>query len=456
MQNLDQSEDTVPIVYIVGTEGYAAQMVRAAERAAAAGTCRLGGVVVDPSYVGQDRHQTAVRDHSKRGWHVFDSTDALFSGGVAAAEREEELHLAVLPVPIHLHAPLTMAAMEAGFHVLCEKPAAGSLDDLTAMEEAARRFRRYLWFGFQHPLNHAFAEALRRVEAGDAGTISAITCSVGWPRDESYYCRAPWAGRLRLDGRAVLDSPIQNAAAHFLHGILELAFRAGFQATSVTAEHARTNAIETADFQGVRIRTVSRPGKGRGRSGPELLMTAAHSCREIKDPVITVHGDRKTIRWRFPDTVEAAPSGGDHSDGTWKILRKGDGTYVNDAALKGALAVLAGHTDTDVVARNLVGVEGARRHLEVVEAAFFGTNSSSGIDATFTVPEIPRHFIHIENGTAGVPQHEIVDIEQTMDAMMRERLLPSELDVPWKNTLLRVEGTVYPRRVVPLAQPHAY
>ena len=41
-----------------------------------------------------------------------------------------------------------------------------------------------------------------------------------WPRDERYYSRNGWAGVKRTnDGTWILDSPTNNACAHFLHNM---------------------------------------------------------------------------------------------------------------------------------------------------------------------------------------------------------------------------------------------
>ena len=49
------------------------------------------------------------------------------------------------------------------------------------------------------------------------GTSSRrITVRAQWPRGASYYARNNWAGRLRVGSAWVLDSPVNNAFAHFL------------------------------------------------------------------------------------------------------------------------------------------------------------------------------------------------------------------------------------------------
>src|SRR5438552_251290 len=74
-----------------------------------------------------------------------------------------------------------------------------------------------------------------------------MRCMVLGPRDEAYYNRNRWAGALRdAHGNLVLDSPANNACAHYLHNMLyvlgDVIDRSDPPAT-VTAELYRAHAI---------------------------------------------------------------------------------------------------------------------------------------------------------------------------------------------------------------------
>src|SRR6266851_4174392 len=58
------------------------------------------------------------------------------------AIREAEADAVIICIPNHLHAPVTLAALERGQHVLVEKPMALSLADAEAMVVAAERAGR--------------------------------------------------------------------------------------------------------------------------------------------------------------------------------------------------------------------------------------------------------------------------------------------------------------------------
>jgi predicted dehydrogenase len=81
--------------------------------------------------------------------------------------------------PPHLHAEITIAALEAGKHVLCEKPLCRTLEEAEAMVSAARRANRVLKCGFNHRHHPAILEAHKRFERGDFGRPIAARCRYG-------------------------------------------------------------------------------------------------------------------------------------------------------------------------------------------------------------------------------------------------------------------------------------
>src|SRR5690242_2847695 len=93
--------------------------------------------VFDP-HLSQFRNRVgSLKSH---GVHALESLDALLSADIDALW---------LPIPIDLHRPYTEAALAAGKAVLCEKPAAGCVDDVDAMIAARDRARLPVAVGFQ-------------------------------------------------------------------------------------------------------------------------------------------------------------------------------------------------------------------------------------------------------------------------------------------------------------------
>jgi len=73
--------------------------------------------------------------------------------------------------PNNSHAEITVAALEAGKHVLCEKPMAATTADARKMLEAAKKSGKKLTIGYQNRFRHDTQVLLKACRAGDLGDI---------------------------------------------------------------------------------------------------------------------------------------------------------------------------------------------------------------------------------------------------------------------------------------------
>ena len=108
-------------------------------------------------------------------------------------------------VPNHLHAPVTLAALEAGKHVLVEKPLATTVTDGEAMAQAAARTGRVLMVAFNYRFRTDSQALKRHVEAGKLGEIYFV--HTGWLRDQGIPAGAEgWFGdKARSGGGCLID-----------------------------------------------------------------------------------------------------------------------------------------------------------------------------------------------------------------------------------------------------------
>lgn len=74
-------------------------------------------------------------------------------------------------VPNKYHAPLTLAAIEAGCHVLCEKPPAMTAEEAEQMAFTAHRAGKILSYGFQYRHTPEVRTLKRFVEEGELGEV---------------------------------------------------------------------------------------------------------------------------------------------------------------------------------------------------------------------------------------------------------------------------------------------
>ncbi|MDD3927454.1 MAG: gfo/Idh/MocA family oxidoreductase, partial [bacterium] len=91
----------------------------------------------------------------------------------------------------------------------------------------------------------------RRILAGEFGRLQRVSFFGLTGRSTAYFNRAPWSGRLSMDGRLVMDSCMGNAMAHYIHNLLFWAGRQGVlswaEAREVEAEMYRAHAVEGTD-----------------------------------------------------------------------------------------------------------------------------------------------------------------------------------------------------------------
>jgi predicted dehydrogenase len=83
------------------------------------------------------------------------------------------------PLPNGLHCEWTLRALDAGKHVLCEKPLASNAGEAERMAAAAARTGRVLLEAFHwrhHPLAARMREILRAGEIGEVRHVEAATC----------------------------------------------------------------------------------------------------------------------------------------------------------------------------------------------------------------------------------------------------------------------------------------
>lgn len=115
---------------------------------------------------------------------------ALQYGGKACASVDEllgmELDAVSVCVANDAHAALSIRALEAGKHVLCEKPMATTQADCEAMVAAAKANGRFLMIGQNQRLALAHVQARKLIEAGELGRVIAFETHFGHPGPEGW------------------------------------------------------------------------------------------------------------------------------------------------------------------------------------------------------------------------------------------------------------------------------
>ena len=213
--------------------------------------------------------------------------------GVAARERGEALgcpayvdhrrlleetrpDVAVVITPHPFHAAIAIDALEAGCHVLVEKPIAIQVAEADAMIEAADHARRILAVNFQRRHDPAVRAARRLVGEGSLGAIQHVDVTAAWPRTRAYFASAPWRGTWRGEGGGLL----LNQAPHHLDLLCHLM---GLPEAVVAWTPTQLHELETED-------TVQAMMRWRGGALGSLHLSTAEAERPERLEIVGTGG----------------------------------------------------------------------------------------------------------------------------------------------------------------------
>ncbi|BBH71370.1 oxidoreductase [Actinoplanes sp. OR16] len=152
----------------------------------------------------------------------------------------------VICTPPHTHLPIALDVLAAGADLLLEKPPVTSSGEHRELAAAVESTGRLCQVGFQALGSAALAALIAADLAGPIGVFGA------WWRPDTYYTRAPWAGRRLVDGRPVFDGALVNPFAHALMQALVIAGPA-YRPALLELEAYRTRDIATDDTTFLRV-----------------------------------------------------------------------------------------------------------------------------------------------------------------------------------------------------------
>ncbi len=135
--------------------------------------------------------------------------------------------------PSGLHAQMAIDAMQAGKHVIVEKPMALNLPDADRMIATAESTRRKLCVVLQNRYNPPMLDLRRVVDEHRLGKILLGNATVRWYRPQEYYADG-WHGTWAMDGGALMNQSIHHIdALQWLMGEVDSVF-----AYSATLAHS--------------------------------------------------------------------------------------------------------------------------------------------------------------------------------------------------------------------------
>jgi UDP-N-acetyl-2-amino-2-deoxyglucuronate dehydrogenase len=132
---------------------------------------------------------------------------------------DPELEIVTIGTPSGAHLDPALASLNAGKHVICEKPlevTVERVDELMAAAAANNRTLAAVLNRRFHPGMDAFKKA---ADEGRFGKLTSASAYVKWWREQSYYDSAAWRGTWALDGGGAL----MNQSIHTVDSLIYLA-----------------------------------------------------------------------------------------------------------------------------------------------------------------------------------------------------------------------------------------
>ncbi len=277
--------------------------------------------------------------------------------------QRKEIDLIDICLPPHLHFEMTLKALAAGKHVICEKPLVSSLKEADQLKTAQQHYKRRIIPVFQYRYGPGSATLKALMAAEYTGKPFIASIETHWNRESPYYA-IPWRGTWKGEqGGAVLGHAIHNH--DFLCTLLGPIQKV--HALSAT----RVNDIEVEDCASILFEMTNG-----------ALVTSS----------ITLGAATDTSRFRFcfenltveSDTLPYAPA-----EGNWTF--KARGNKINQQEIDHFIAqqpkVKSGFVgffeavanDLHKKSINVVTLEAGRSSLELVTAIYHAARSGESV-----------------------------------------------------------------------------
>lgn len=236
--------------------------------------------------------------------------------GLAAAAYDDpfamladaDIDLVSIATPPSTHAALAIAALDAGVHVLVEKPMAPSLDECDAMIAAQKRSGKLLSVVAQNRFRDDLVALKAVVDSGLLGSISHVRVDSAWWRGLPYY-DLWWRGTWEKEG----GGSTLNHAIHHIDLLLWLLGRPS-EITAMLANAQHDNA-EVEDLSVAVLRY--------GRGLAQLTSSVVHHGEEQE---IVVQGERARVSQPWKVVAERArPDGFPEREGDDDLVARIEG-----------------------------------------------------------------------------------------------------------------------------------
>lgn len=145
-------------------------------------TARINRALITPLRASQRNQLLAVASRTQESADAYAREKDIprAYGSYEAMLADPEIDVVYNSLPNHLHAEWTIKAVEAGKHVLCEKPLALNVQEVDAMQSAARKHGRIVTEAFMYRHHPQTLKVQELVKSGSLGSVKLIRGSFSY------------------------------------------------------------------------------------------------------------------------------------------------------------------------------------------------------------------------------------------------------------------------------------
>ncbi|MDD5707174.1 MAG: Gfo/Idh/MocA family oxidoreductase [Kiritimatiellae bacterium] len=207
----------------------------------------------------------------------------------ARLPEDQHLDFVAIVAPNNMHYPISMAALDAGFNILCERPMTTTLDEALNLRRKLREKKLRFCLtttGTGFPMLLEARELLRQGRVGEVRK-AVIECPQGWMATRLETAGNRQAGWRTDPRRAGPSGCLADAGAH---GVDLLRFVTGLQIVQVCADaRACIPGRQLEDDGSVMMRLSN---------GAHALLWASHICvGETQGLTLRIYGDKGAVVW---------------------------------------------------------------------------------------------------------------------------------------------------------------
>ena len=145
-------------------------------------TARINRSLIPPLQVSNRNHLLAVGSRSQETANAYSKEWKIERayGSYETLLADPDIDVIYNPLPNHMHAEWTIKAVEAGKHVLCEKPLSLNVHEVDAIQNAAQKQDRVVMEAFMYRHHPQTLKVLEIVKSGALGTLKLIRGGFGF------------------------------------------------------------------------------------------------------------------------------------------------------------------------------------------------------------------------------------------------------------------------------------